>query len=166
MAPHSTGGVTQQSGSSYCFQANGGICLKIHGNSVVPFSQYRRLQKAKCFMSGWKPNCSPQPKVSYWVIMMLYYSKRSVRAKCLALLAAFSQCAALPIAAHCIGHRSVLRSSMQRAACFHGLCSLGDACSPASCHQAAKRAMRAWLGEISAVRACLYQYFSLTLRGR
>ena len=77
-----------------------------------------------------------------------------------------SQCAALPIAAHCIRHRSVLRSSMQRAACFHGLCSLGDACSPASCHQAAKRAMRARLGEISVVQACLYQYFSLTLWGR
>ena len=73
------------------------------------------------------------------------------------------QCAALPIAAHCIRHRSVLRSSMQRAAYFRGLCSLGDACSPASCYQAAKRAMRAWLGEISVVQACLYQYFSLTL---
>ena len=32
--------------------------------------------------------------------------------------------------------------------------------------QAAKRAMRAWLGEISVVQVCLYQYFSLTLRGR
>ena len=94
--------------------------------------------------------------------------RRSYSAEWLLLLFSpyLSQCAALPIAAHCIRHRSVLRSSMQRAACFHGLCSLGDACSPASCHQAAKRAMRARLGEISVVQACLYQYFSLTLWGR
>ena len=90
---------------------------------------------------------------------------RSYSAEWLLLLFSpyLSQCAALPIAAHCIRHRSVLRSSMQRAAYFHGLCSLGDSCSPASCHRAAKRAMRAWLGEISVVQACLYQYFSLTL---
>lgn len=30
---------------------------------------------------GLKAQLFPQPKVSYWVIMMLYYSKRSVRAK-------------------------------------------------------------------------------------
>ena len=93
---------------------------------------------------------------------------RSYSAEWLLLLFSpyLSQCPVLPIAAHCIGHRSVLRSSMQRAAYFHGLCSLGDARSSASCHQAAKRAMRARLGEISVAQACLYQYFSLTLRGR
>ena len=109
VAPHSIGGVTQQGGSSYCFQANDGICLKIHGNSVVPFSQYRRLQKAKCFMSGWKPNCSPQPKVSYWVIMMLYYSKRAVRAKVSCAAGGFQ-----PM--RCVAHRSALHRSSQRAA--------------------------------------------------
>ena len=109
VAPHSTGGVTQQSDPSYCFQANDGICLKIHGNSVVSFSQYRRLQKAKCFMSGWKPNCFPQPKVSYWVIMMLYYSKRSVRAKVSCVAGGFQ-----PMRS--VAHRSALHLSSQRAA--------------------------------------------------
>ena len=53
-----------------------------------------------------------QPKVSYWVIMMLYYSKRSVRAKVSCAAGGFQ-----PM--RCVAHRSALHPPSQCAAQAH-----------------------------------------------
>lgn len=58
---------------------------------------------------GLEAQLFPQPKVSYWVIKMLYYSKRSVRAKVSCVAGGFH-----PM--RCVAHRSALHLSSQRAA--------------------------------------------------
>ena len=121
-------------------------------------TQHRRSYSAEWLLLLFSPYLSRQSKALGLSINWPYVPgsipggttqyRRSYSAEWLLLLFSpyLSQCPALPIAAHCIGHRSVLRSSMQRTAYFHGLCSLGDACSPASCHQAAKKGNASMVG--------------------